>query len=382
MIPTRFRRPRVAVAVAAALALAVTPTGAPPARAAQAAASQVVSFTVGQDGRLYLASPAGITPFGSTVVAPPNAGVAAARQPDGNVAAFVIGTQGGLVAAVTSSATSNISVYRDGAAGLAPPGARVSAVTDSAGYLHVFFAGTDGAIYSASYNRQVRPGGGPQRVSAPGLAPPGAVVAATRQSTMPGVVFVGADGALTSVWRTSAGTWATIPAGPTGMAPPGGGVAVAATAGVQAYVAGLDGRIWQVGFAFGPRPEPWQPVAITGAGAAPAGARLAAAQFTGGPSNVFFAGSDGAVRVVTNMAGGWQQSVTTAAGAAKPGGPLAIVAVDDYLYSAWCGNDLWWWLYWWWRRPPPPPPWWGDPFTLPLTQPIEYGAEVAITLYR
>ncbi|MFF3852438.1 hypothetical protein [Micromonospora sp. NPDC002575] len=381
--PLRLRGFRVALAAGIALALALTPTAPPPAHAAQqAAASQLVGFAVGQDGRLYRATTAGVAPYTSAVVAPPGAAVSAVRQSDGNVAVFTVGTQGGLVVAVTSSATSAVTVYHDGANNLAPPGARLSAVTVGSA-VHVFFVGHDGAVYSTSYTGAVRPGIGPRRVSATGVVPPGATVAAAWQSGLPGAVFVGADGGLNSVWRNSAGAWATVPAGPAGVATPGGGVAAASTAGVQAYYAGLDGKLWQVGFTSGPFPVPWTPVAISGAGVVPAGARLAAARFVNGPSNVFFAGADGAVRVVTDQTGSWVESATTPPGVARPGSPLALVAVDDFVYSAWCGNGLWWWLHWWWRwPPPPPPPWYGDTFTLPIGNPIQYATEVAVTLYR
>ncbi|WP_431905772.1 hypothetical protein [Micromonospora carbonacea] len=382
--PFPRRGARVALAAGIALALALAPAVSPPARAAQqAAASQLVGFAVGQDGRLYRATSAGVAPFGSAVVAPPGAAVSAVRQSDGNVAVFVVGTQGGLVAAVTNSASSGVTVYRDGATGIAPPGARLNAVTDPAGVVHVFFVGHDGAVYGTSYSGAVRPGSGPKRVSATGVAPPGATVAGAWQSAQPGVVVVDVAGGLTSVWRTTAGTWTTVPAGPAGVAAAGGGVAAVSTAGVQAYYAGLDGKLWQVRFASGPVPVPWAPTAVSGAGVVPAGARLAAARFVNGPSSVFFAGADGAVRVVTDQTGSWVESPTTPAGVARPGSPLALVAVDDFVYSAWCGNDLWWWLRWWWRLPPPPPPpWYGDTFTLPVANPIQYATEVAVTLYR
>lgn len=379
-----FRLLRAAVAAGVALVVAAAPAVAPPAHAVQAAASQIVGFSVGRDGRFYAAIGTTVGPFGSTVVAPPGAGVAAARQPDGNIAAFAVGTHGGLVVAATSSSGSSVTPQRDGAGGLAPPGARLSAVTDAAGQVHVFFVGANGGIYAASYNKLVRPGAGPRLISAAGLASPGAVLAAGWHYNLPGVVFVGLDGALTSVWRSTTGTWTTAAASPAGLASPGAGVAVSSTAGVQAYVSGVDGRLWQVAFTTaGPVPEPWQPVAITAAGVVPAGARLAAARFAIGPSNVLFAGADGAVQVVTNLTGSWVVSPTTAAGVAKPGGPVAAVTLDDHLYTPWCGNDLWWWLRWWKRPlPPPPPPWLGDVFRTPAGYPLQYGGEVAVTLYR
>ncbi|WP_229401828.1 hypothetical protein [Micromonospora okii] len=381
--PIRRRWLRGAVAAGVALALAATPAVTPSAHAAPAAAaSQLASFAVGRDGRLYAATPEGLTPYGSTVVGPPGAGISAVRQEDGNLAVFTVGTRGELLATVTNSAGSGVTVYSYGA-GLAPPGARVSAVTDPVGSVHAFFVGSDGAIYGKSYTGAVLPGAGPQRISEPGLAPPGATVAAAWRSSLPGVVFVGVDGGLNSVWRTSAGTWTTVPASPAGLAPPGGGVAAVSTAGAQAYFAGLDGRLWQVGFAGGALPDPWTPVAISAVGVVPAGARLAAARPVGGPTSVFFAGADGAVRVVTNLTGSWVESATTPARIARPGGPLSVVALGDYLYTSWCGNGLWWWLFWWWRRPPPPPPpWYGETLSFRQIYPVDYGAEVAVTAYR
>ncbi|MFJ6198070.1 hypothetical protein [Micromonospora sp. NPDC092111] len=383
MIPTRIGRLRAAAAASAALALAVTSVGAPPAQAAQAAASQVVGFTVGQDGRFYLASSGGLSPFGSTVVAPPGADVSAVRQADGNAAVFTVGTQGGLVSAVTSSATSNITVYRDGASNLATPGTQLNALAAPDGYVYVFFVGNDGAVYSASYNRVVRPGVGPQRVSPPGVAPSGAVIAGVWQSSGPGAFFVGDDGGLRYLSRTGTGTWQTSSVGPPGVAAAGSGVAALTSGGVQAYYAGLDGRLWQISPAGGGLPDPWNRLAVSAAGVVPVGARLAATRASGGPTGVFFAGADGAVRVVTNLTSGWQESVTTGPGVAKPGGPVSALAYGDYLITGWCGNDLWWWLHWWWRRPPsPPPPWWGETTSFPLGYPIEYGANISLTLYR
>lgn len=383
MIPTKIGRLRAAAAVGAALALAVTSVGAPPVQAAQAAASQVVGFTVGQDGRFYMASSSGLSPFGSTVVAPPGADVSAVRQADGNAAVFTVGTQGGLVTAVTSSATSNITVYRDGASNLATPGTRLNAFTAPDGYVYVFFVGNDGAVYSASYNRVVRPGAGPQRVTAPGVAPPGAVIAGTWRSSGPGAFFVGDDGGLSYVSRTGTGTWQTASVGPSGVAAPGSGVAALTSGDVQAYYAGLDGQLWRVIPNGGGLPDPWNRLAVSAAGVVPVGAHLAATRASNGPTGVFFAGADGAVRVVTNLAGGWQESVTTDPGVAKPGGPVSALTSGDYMLTGWCGNDLLWWLFWWWTRPgPPPPPWWGETVSFPLDYPIEYGANISLTQYR
>ncbi|MEU1605890.1 hypothetical protein [Micromonospora matsumotoense] len=388
MIPSRIGRLRAVVA-GVALALAATAAGVPPAQAApttttattaQAATSQVVGFTVGRDGRFYLASSAGVSPFGATVVAPPGADVSAVRQADGNTAVFTVGSQGGLVAAVTSSATANVTVYRDGAGNLAAPGTPLSAFTAPDGYVYVFFVGVDGAVYSASYSRLVRPGAGPQRVSAPGVAPPGAVLAGSWQSSGPGAFLVGADGGLRHVGRTG-GTWQTSAVGPAGVATAGSGVAASTSGGVQAYYAGWDGRLWQVTPAGGGLPDPWNRVAVSGAGSVPVGARLAVARPAAGPTGVYFADAAGAVRLVSNVSGGWQESVATNPGVARPGGPISVLTVEDYIFAGWCGNDLWWWLFWWWRRPPPPPPL-AETLAVPLGYPIEYGANVSLTLYR
>ncbi|MEU1885541.1 hypothetical protein [Micromonospora sp. WMMD987] len=392
MIPNRIGRRRV-VATGMALALVATAVGvprvpaaqaAPPRATAQAATSQVVGFTVGRDGRFYLASATGVTPFGSTVVAPPNADVSAVRQPDGNAAVFTVGTQGGLVAAVTSSATSTVSVYRDGASNLATPGTRLTAFTAPDGYVYVFFVGVDGAVYGTSYNRVVRPGTGPQRLSATGVAPPGAVLAGSWRSGGPGAFFVGSDGGLRHLGRTN-GSWQTSSIGPSGVAAAGSGVAALTDGDVQAYYAGLDGRLWQVTPAGGGLPDPWNRVAVSATGVVPVGARLTVTRPANGPTGVFFADAAGAVRIVTNLAGGWQDSVTTGPGVASPGGPISALTSGDYFFVGWWGNGLWWWLFWWWRRPPPPPP--PPPLlgeTLPITlgYPIQYGANVSLILYR
>ncbi|WP_326557631.1 hypothetical protein [Micromonospora sp. NBC_01796] len=390
MSQTHTRRWRIAVAVGVAVATAVAPLGAPPGQAAQLAPSQLVGFTIGADGRLYPATtgpssgPSG--PVSNAVIAPPGAGVSAVRQPDGNLATFVIGTQGALVAGTTNSASSGFRIFTDGAGGLAPPGGQVSAVSTADG-VHAFFVGNDGALYGASYVQRVQPGAGPQRISATGIAPPGAVVAATRQGNVPGALFVGADGGLQSVWRTGTNTWATVPASPPGLAPPGGGVAATSGAVVYAFLTGLDGRLWRVNFAAGGLPDPWDPVAISGVGAAPVGARLAAAQFTTGQLSVFFAGADGAIRVATNLAGGWiEPAVASQPGIARPGGPISLTVVDDYVYVAWCGNNIWWWFFWWWRRPipppPGPPPWSGEVFSFPTSNPVRVGFDTSITMIR
>ncbi|MBO4205653.1 hypothetical protein [Micromonospora echinofusca] len=366
------------------LTLAVAPAGAAPAHDVQATASQLLGFTVGMDGRVYAASPTGLSPFTSYAIAPPGAGVSAVRQSDGNAAVFTIGTNGGLFTVLTSSATSGTRIVQVGPSGLASPGGRVNAVTGLDGSIHVAFPGRDGAVYAVSFSSTMSQTSSVQRASATGVAPSNAVVAAAWVSGVPGAVFVGSDGALHSVWRTGTGTWTTVPASAPGLASPGAGVAAIVKGGTAAYVSGLDGRLWQVGVtASGGVPDPWDPVAVTGTGVVPVGARLAATRFDNGPTNVLFAGADGAIRIVTNQTGSWVTSVASGAGVAQPGGPVAALAYGDYLYSDWCGNDLWWWF--WWKRPlppPPPPPWYGETDSFPTTIPVRSGYEVAVALYR
>ncbi|MEH1016654.1 hypothetical protein V6U90_26580 [Micromonospora sp. CPCC 206060] len=368
---------------ALALTLAVAPADASPAHAVQATASQVVGFTVGMDGRVYAASFTGLSPFTSTAIAPPGAGVSAVRQSDGNVAVFTIGNNGGLFSLVTSSAGSGTRISQVGPSGLANPGGRVNAVSAPDGSIHVAFPGKDGAVYGASYTSTMQLTSGVQRASATGVAPSSAVAAAW-VSGVPGAVFVGSDGALHSVWRTGTGTWTTIPASAPGLASPGAGVTAVVKGGTAAYVGGLDGRLWQVSVTTsGGVPDPWDPVAISGTGVVPVGARLAVARFDYGSTNVVFAGADGAIRVVTNQTGSWVTSVTTTAGIAQPGAPVATLTYGDYLYSDWCGNDLWWWF--WWKRPlppPPPPPWYGETLSFRTTIPVRQGYEVSMTLFR
>ncbi|MEV7229549.1 hypothetical protein AB0M79_21360 [Polymorphospora sp. NPDC051019] len=331
---------RAAAAVGAALILTAVPIGTSPAYAD----NQVEAFTAGANGLLYKSTGGTPAVVHGDLFAPPGAGVATIRFASGGITAFAIGVHGGLVASRTvSGGAGGPGVSIEGPYGMAPPGAPIAAAG-----LDVFFVARNGAVFNRSY-RSTAPAG-PQQVTAAGIAPPGAVVAAI-PGTTPGVAFVGTDGALRVVRSSGTGTWTTAPASPPNFATPGGGLA--ATSAAAGFVTGLDGQIWPVRLTGGPLPDPWAPVAVAGTGAAPAGAHLAVAQFTGGPTIVVFAGHDGAVRATSNVAGTWHEpTAATAAGVAIPGKPVATTIHGDHLDGDWCGNGTAWQI----RIPKPTPP--------------------------
>ncbi|MEU9510793.1 hypothetical protein AB0D32_31460 [Micromonospora sp. NPDC048170] len=339
MIQIRAGYRRAAVAVGATLILTVAPIGTSPAYAD----NQVEAFTIGTNHYLYKSTGGAPAMVHGERVAPPGGGVAVIRSGSGSVTAFAIGTNGGLVISRTLPAGPGPAVTIDGPSALAPPGAPIAAAGSD-----VFFVGRNGAVFNRSYLSSAP--AGPRPITVAGVAPPGAVVAAI-PGTTPGVAFVGTDGALRVVRQNGTGTWTTAPASPPNFATPGGGLA--AISAVAGFVTGLDGRIWQVRLTGGPLPDPWQPVAVAGTGAAPAGAHLAAAQFSGGPTVVMFAGHDGAVRATSNVAGTWHEpTAATASGVVMPGKPVATTIHGDHLHGDWCGNSLAWQI----RIPKPIPP--------------------------
>ncbi|TCB90067.1 hypothetical protein E0H26_27675 [Micromonospora zingiberis] len=339
MIQIRAGYRRAAVAMGAALILTVAPIATPPAYADD----QVDAFTIGTNYRLYKSTGRAPAIVHSEPVGPPGGGIAIIRSQSGTSTAFTIGLNAGLVVSRTMPLGAGPATTFDGPSGIAPPGTPIAAAGSD-----VFFVGHNGAIVNRSYLSSAP--SVPQPITVAGIAPRGAVVAAIPATTT-GVAFVGTDGALRVVHRNSAGTWTTALASPPNFATPGGGVAVVSA--LAGFVTGLDGRIWQVRMTGGPLPDPWQPVAVAGTGAAPAGAHLAAAQFPGGPTVVVFAGHDGAVRATSNAAGTWHEPTpATAAGVAIPGKPIATTVHGDHLHGDWCGNSLAWQL----RIPKPIPP--------------------------
>ncbi|WDZ83645.1 hypothetical protein [Micromonospora cathayae] len=339
MIQIRARYRRAAVAAGAALILTAAPIGTPPAYADQ----QVEAYTISTTYGLYRSTGGAPVMVHPERVAPPGAGIAVLRSGSSSVTAFAVGLSGGLVVSRTESSGAGPAVTVDGPYDLAPPGAPVTAAGSD-----VFFVGRSGAVFHRSYLSGAPVG--PRPVTGAGVAPPGAVVAAI-PGTTPGVAFVGTDGALRVVRRTSSGTWTSTPASPPNFATPGGGLA--AVSAVAGFVTGLDGRIWQLGLTGGPLPDPWQPVPVAGAGAAPAGAHLTAVQFADGTKVVVFAGPDGAVRATSNVAGTWHEpTAATASGVALPGKPVAVTVHGDHLDGDWCGNGRAWQI----RIPKPRPP--------------------------
>ncbi|MFD2767132.1 hypothetical protein [Micromonospora eburnea] len=197
------------------------------------------------------------------------------------------------------------------------------------------------------------------------------------------MVFVGGNGGLYSIWQTGSGTPAAVLNSPPDVAQPGGGVAALTTsAGVQTFFTGRDGRLWTAHISAGPLPDPWAPVAITAAGAVPSGASLAAVRLPNGALAVFFAGADGAIRAAaTDLTGSWLEPFAVGpTGVARPGGPVSLLAAGDYLYSGWCGNEIWWWWRWRWPGGPFPQPWQGE--LAPIRAPglIRDGFNVSLTL--
>lgn len=389
---------RRAAATAVAFLLALTPvTPAPAAGAVGTAALSLSGFVVASDWRLYRApaptsgsapAPPSLISTGSGVVAPPGAGIGTVRQSNGTLALFLIGTQGGLVAATTSTAGSGLTFFNVGPTGLAVPGSKVSAITAPDG-VHVFFPGHDGSIYAVSFGPRVGPQPVPWQVSSPGLASASTTVAAAWDpSGVPGVFFVGVDGGLYSVWRDG-NNWTTYPVSPPDVAPPGGGVAVLfGQDPARAFFAGNDGTLWQV--AHRPGPVPYEPQAVSAPGAVPPGAQLTATHFGPRPepwhAAVFFAAANGAITVAAQLESEWlPPAATTTAGVTQPGAPVSVAATPDdpFLYVAWCGNDSQWsWLRL--RKPGPPPPqpsWSGERFTIRPVAPLWARSNVSAVIW-
>lgn len=382
-------RRRVTAAMAAFL-LALTP--AVTATPAMGAALPLSGFVVASDGRIYRApGPGGssLTLASSAVVAPPGAAISTVRQSNGNFALLFIGTHGGLIAATPSATGSGLNFVSIGSGGLAAAGGHISTVTAPDG-VHAFFPGLNGAIYVISFGGDVKPGPVPWQVSQAGLVPPTASIAAGWDSTGLGAAFIGVNGALYSIWRGSPG-WTTARISSTPVAPPGGGVAVLSGGDQkQVFYAGNDATVWQV--VLGPYPHPWQPQAISAAGAIAPGAQLVVVPFGPRPepwltAGVFFAAPNGAVTVVADLGSGWLAPVPiTPPGIARPAAALAVAwDLDDPILSvAWCGNDpVWWWLQW--RKPSPPPPWPSQLFSLrPYSSfaSLQPGANVSAALWR
>jgi hypothetical protein len=196
----------------------------------------------------------------------------------------------------------------------------------------VFFIDNEGALNVA----WVVEGGnwqGPIRISAPGVAPPGARVAASAQFglTQTDVFFVDNNGALNVAWVVEGGNWqGPVGISPGGVAPPGASVAASAQFGLtQTDVFFIDnGGALNVSWAV--EGGNWQgPVGISPGGVAPPGAPVAAsAQFGLTQTDVFFVDNGGGVNVSWVVEGGnWQGPIRiSGVGAAPPGAPVAASA--------------------------------------------------------
>lgn len=376
MIPTNSasagpsRRDLLRAVVACGVTTALPAGFAGPAAAAPRVADpSPAGFYLGGDGRLHTADSGSTTPVSATVIGPPGGNLGTVRRADGGVAVFTIGSHGGLVAGFAGAGGSGMSFVRHPQGGLATPGGRIAAVEGQAG-THVHFTGTNGAIYHAMYSRSGALTIPPAPLVQPGSVSPSTPLAAFQVSDRFGVAFVGGNGGVQiSVGRIGVGSsgpiaiWTTTAATPANVAARGTPVAAASGAnGVSAFYTGTDGRLWRIPFA-GVTPQPV--VALSGPGAVPIGAHLAATTAPTGQFVVTYAGADGAIRAATDAFG--PQPVPWVIGppaAHAPGNPLAVAyGDDDHLYVGWCGVDRWLWLIWWWlRRPiplPPPPP---DPY--------------------
>lgn len=328
--------------------------------------SSPAGYYLGGDGRLHSAGPGSTGPVSTAVIGPPGGNVAAVRRSDGGAAVFTIDNSGSLVAGFTSSGGAGMGFVRHPQTGLAPPGGRITAVQGLTG-MHVFFPGSNGSIYHAMYTRPGNPYLAPAPAVPPGTVLPSTSVAGFHVSDRFGVVFTDGSGRVRTVsgfvGSGAAGpiaAWTTSSSTPPGMTRPGSPVA-AASAGnrVTAFYNGGDGTLWRLPFS-GLTPQP--AVALSGPGAVPAGAHLAATLAATGQFVVAYVGADGSVRAATDEFGPqpvpW---VVSPPGVHVPGGPLSLGYDDNgYLHIGWCGTDRWIWFIWWWlfRKlvPPPSPP--------------------------
>lgn len=263
----------------------ITPAGlAPPGSSialANQTASQLDAFVVGNDGAGYVTweinngrwadgspgapSPARITPLH---FAPAGAGIAAIKQNDNQLDAFVVANNG----AVHVTWEDNNGRWTDGSPGIngpvaitpvnfVPPGAPIAVAKQNANQLDAFFVGNDGAVYVTWEDNNGRwtegaPGHqGPVRITPAGLAPKGACVAAAFQTDQQLNVFVvGNDGAIYVTWSISGGPWTDGTPGhssPARVTPQGQAIAGSCPTVLKpdaktmnAFVTGIDGTLW------------------------------------------------------------------------------------------------------------------------------------------
>jgi hypothetical protein len=207
--------------------------------------NQLDAFVVGNDGAIYVTwevndgrwadggpgqpGPARITPAG---LAPPGSCVAAAKQNDRQLDAFVVGNDGAIYVTWeiddgrwTDGAPGQTGPARITPANLAPRGSSVAAIKQNSSQLEAFVVGNDGAVYVTWEVNDGRwadggPGQpGPARVTPAGLAPAGSCVAAAKQNDNQLDAFVvGRDGAVYVTWEINDGRWTDGDAGQTGPA--------------------------------------------------------------------------------------------------------------------------------------------------------------------
>jgi hypothetical protein len=241
---------------------------------ANQAANQLDAFVIGKDGAAHVTwvvggghwsdgtpgnpGPAPIIP---PQFAPPGGGVAATKQNDNQLDAFMVGNDGALhVTWVVGEGH-----WSDGTPGnpgpapitpprFAPPGAGVAAAKQAANQLDAFVVGNDGAVH-VSWEIADGQWSGPAPITPAGFAPKGACVTAVAQNNQQLDVFVvGNDGAVYVTWVVGEGHWSDGSPGnpppariaPPGTARPGSCVAAGKPNATQlnAFVVGIDGTLW------------------------------------------------------------------------------------------------------------------------------------------
>jgi hypothetical protein len=267
----------------------------------------------------------------SPYLAPPGAPIAAAHQLDDQLDLFVVGRDGGIYVTwergdgpwsdggTTGGRNPRSYPVRITTPNLAPPGAHVAAAKQTNNQLDAFVVGNDGRIWvtwvtGIGHWADGTPGNpGPAPITGPNLAPPGACLTAAKQSDNQLDVFVvGNDGAIWVTWVTGVGHWSDGTPGnasparitPPNFAPKGACLTAAKQTADQldVFVAGNDGGLWVtwvVGLGHWSDGTPGHPgpARITPANFAPPGAALASAAQTANQLDVFVVGNDGGVWV-------------------------------------------------------------------------------------
>ncbi|SHN12586.1 hypothetical protein [Actinacidiphila paucisporea] len=335
--------------MAAAFASAAVGLAAPVAQAATVPA-QASAYYIGDDGGLWSYGHAADGTWsaaartGPAGLAPPGAGVAAARLPDGTTNAFFVGLDGS-VREACASLREPVALT---APGFAPGGAPITA-TMSDGRMLVT-SDFPLAHFGSRYGMEIaNPCSPPVSVVLVPESPKhagGSLGSAGLADGGSGIFFVDNTGAVWARWRDRAGVPTDQQLTESGTAAPGGGVAVVSTEGagtargvLTLFFAGRDGRVYVAhpveghGLSEAPRPN------LTGPANVPDGAQLSAAAGTSSVA-IGYVASDGALTAVTlTTAGAWQRTTAlTDAAFAAPGSSSAVSAASDGDYDFFCGN--------------------------------------------